>query len=74
MMMVMPIERQRLTAICRRMFQPFSAVRNPLDRSEIATIIATSAIKGCRRDSVLLFKVIMRVSVRRNVFWAKRRS
>ena len=41
MIRVMPMDRHRLTEICRRMFQPFSAVRNLSESRLIArTIIA----------------------------------
>jgi len=44
MIRVMPMDRQRLTEIWRRMFQPFSEVRNLSDSRLIARTISARAI------------------------------
>jgi hypothetical protein len=46
MISVIPMERQRLTEIWRRMFQLFSGVRNLSDNRLIANTISTSAMIG----------------------------
>ena len=46
MISVIPIERQRLTEICRKIFSPLSVVRNLSDNILITKTISTIAIKG----------------------------
>ena len=47
MMSVMPMERQRLTEICSRMFRWFAKVRNLSESSVSATTITANAMSGC---------------------------